>query len=89
MLRPEERGRMTCEFSMDGLLRGDIKARYESYSIAVQNGFKTRNEVRQLENDPPIEGADKLTAQKSLAPLDMLGKIKEQTSQKEISEIRQ
>lgn len=89
VLRPKDRGRMTCEFSMDGLLRGDIKARYESYSIAVQNGFKTRNEVRQLENDPPIEGADKLTAQTSLAPLDMLGKIKEQTSQKEISEIRQ
>ena len=89
VLRPEERGRMTCEFSMDGLLRGDIKARYESYSIAVQNGFKTRNEVRQLENDPPIEGADKLTAQTSLAPLDMLGKTKQQTSQKEISEIRQ
>lgn len=89
VLRPEDRGRMTCEFSMDGLLRGDIKARYESYSIAVQNGFKTRNEVRQLENDPPIEGADKLTAQTSLAPLDMLGKTKQQTSQKEISEIRQ
>ena len=35
----------------------------------VQNGLKTRNECRQLENDPPIPGGDELTAQINLAPL--------------------
>jgi hypothetical protein len=39
----------------------------------VQNGLFTRNEVRALENMPPIEGADKLTAQVNMAPLDKLG----------------
>lgn len=36
----------------------------------------TRNEVRQLENLPPDsgQGANKLTAQSNLVPLDMLGK---------------
>jgi hypothetical protein len=45
------------------------------YAQAVQNGLKTRNECRQLENDPPIGGADELTAQTNLAPLSMLGKV--------------
>ena len=45
------------------------------YAKATQNGIKTRNECRQLENDPPIEGGDELTAQSNLAPLRLLGKI--------------
>lgn len=84
----EEQLNMQAEFSLDALMRGDITARYEAYAKAVQNGFKTRNEVRQLENDEPIEGADTLTAQTNLAPLHMLGKIKD-TSQKETTEIKQ
>ena len=80
---------MTCEFSLDGLLRGDISARYAAYATAVQNGFKTRNEVRQLENDPPLEGGDDLTAQTNLAPLSMLGKTEGQQSQTPVSEIKQ
>lgn len=79
---------MQAEFSLDALMRGDITSRYQAYATAVQNGFKTRNEVRQLENDEPIEGGDVLTAQTNLAPLDMLGKI-QTTAQKEITEIKQ
>ena len=89
VLRVEDRGKMTCEFSLDGLLRGDISARYAAYATAVQNGFKTRNEVRQLENDPPLEGGDDLTAQTNLAPLSMLGKTEGQQSQTPVSEIKQ
>ena len=84
----EERESMQAEFSLDALMRGDITSRYQAYATAVQNGFKTRNEVRQLENDEPIEGGDVLTAQTNLAPLDMLGKIIT-TAQKEITEIKQ
>ena len=46
------------EFSLAGLLRGDIKARYESYAIARQNGWLSANEIRTLENMNPIEGGD-------------------------------
>lgn len=88
VLRLEERGKMSCEFSLDGLLRGDIAARYSAYATAVQNGFKTRNEVRQLENDPPVPGGDELTAQTNLAPLSMLGKISGQ-KQTPVSEVKQ
>ena len=68
-----QRAGMTAEFSMDALLRGNLSDRMEIYAKAVQNGLKTRNECRQLENDPPITGADDLTAQSNLLPLAKLG----------------
>ena len=48
------------KFSADVILRGDLKARYDAYAVAVQNGFKTQNEIRGLEEDSPIDGADEL-----------------------------
>lgn len=75
VLTDAQRVSHTVEFNMDALLRGDVAARYASYATAVQNGFMTRNEVRQLENAAPVDGADELTAQTNLAPLSMLGKV--------------
>lgn len=72
---PAQRARLTAEYSFDALLRATLKDRIEIYSKAVQNGIKTRNECRQLENDPPIPGGDELTAQTNLAPLHLLGKL--------------
>lgn len=84
----EERMTMQAEFSLDALMRGDITSRYQAYATAVQNGFKTRNEVRQLENDEPVEGGDVLTAQTNLAPLDKLGQVTS-GSQNQITDIKQ
>lgn len=70
-----QRVTMTAEFNLDALLRGSLKDRMEIYAKAAQNGLKTRNECRQLENDPPIAGGDQLTAQSNLVPLSMLGKV--------------
>ncbi len=75
VMTPAQRARYGVEFNLDALLRGSLKDRMEVYAKAVQNGLKTRNECRQLENDPPIAGADELTAQTNLAPLGALGKI--------------
>jgi HK97 family phage portal protein len=49
------RGQFT-KFNVDGLLRGDIKSRYEAYRIAVEAGFKNRDEIRAHEDMPPIPG---------------------------------
>ena len=84
----DERMTMQAEFSLDALMRGDITSRYQAYATAVQNGFKTRNEVRQLENDEPVEGGDMLTAQTNLAPLDKLGQVAG-GSQTQITDIKQ
>lgn len=75
VLTPAQRARLSVEFSFEALLRGDPAARATFYSTALQNGYMTRNEVRQLENLPPDggPGADLLTAQVNLVPLDRLG----------------
>jgi HK97 family phage portal protein len=75
-----QRVRYTIEYNFDALLRASMKDRAEIYAKMVQNGLKTRNECRQLENDPQMPGADDLTAQVNLAPLSMLGKTGKQSN---------
>lgn len=43
------------------LYKGSLKERYEAYQIAIKNGFKTRNEIRFLEDDDAIEGLDMIS----------------------------
>lgn len=62
-----------AEFSFDALLRSNLKDRMEIYAKGMQNGITTRNECRQLENLPPVDGGDALTAQTNLVPVKMLG----------------
>ena len=40
------------------LYKGSMKERFEAYKIAIETGFKTRNEIRYIENDNYIEGLD-------------------------------
>jgi len=77
VMTPSQRATMTVEISLDALLRGSIKDRFAINAQAVQNGILNRNEARQLENLPPDAGAgaNQLTAQSNLLPLDMLGKV--------------
>jgi len=73
VLTAAQRKKYTVEFSLDAILRGSLKDRLEIGAQAVQNGLMSRNEWRQLENLPPVDGADILTAQVNLLPIDMLG----------------
>lgn len=75
VMTPRQRATMEVEFSIDALLRASIKDRFDIYARATQNGLKTRNECRQLENDPPLPGGDMLTAQSNLLPLEKLGTV--------------
>ena len=51
-----------AEFNTAGLERGDYKGRNEGYRIAAgragEPGWMTINEIRKLENLPPIDGGD-------------------------------
>lgn len=60
LLTREERSRYSFEFIVDDLLRADTAARAESYSKLRAAGVVTANEVRRLENMPPIAGGDVL-----------------------------
>ncbi|GAH49428.1 unnamed protein product, partial [marine sediment metagenome] len=67
-----------AEFLVDGLLRGDIKSRYEAYGKAITDGWLNRNEVRALENKNPEEGLDEF-----LVPLNMTPAGQEQEGQEQ------
>jgi hypothetical protein len=43
---------------MDGLLRPTTKERMDAYAIQLQNGIRSLNEVRRLEDLSDIEGGD-------------------------------
>ena len=45
-------------FNMDGLLRGDIRSRYEVYVKGRNWGILSVNDVRKLENLPPVDSGD-------------------------------
>lgn len=65
---PQERATYFAEFLVDGLLRGDIKSRYEAYAIARQNGWMSANDIRLLENQNPITAGGDIY----LVPLNMV-----------------
>lgn len=43
------------KLNVSGLLRGDLKTRYESYAIGISNGFLEENEARRWEELPPLD----------------------------------
>lgn len=49
---------ITIEFNLEGLLRGDSAGRARFYQMMTQIGAMTINEVRALENLPPVDGGD-------------------------------
>jgi HK97 family phage portal protein len=58
IIRPKDKGTFFFEFNVDGKLRGEIAARYQSYSVARNWGWLSVNEIREKENMNPIEGGD-------------------------------
>lgn len=66
-LLPKDRRDHFIEFNLSGLLRGDQKSRYESYAIGRQWGWLSVNDIRRLENMPPVKGGDTY-----LQPLNMV-----------------
>ncbi len=50
----KEKGDYFTSFVVDGLLRGDYASRMQGYSVGIQNGFMSPNDVRSLENMNPI-----------------------------------
>ncbi|MFB9378589.1 phage portal protein [Kineococcus gynurae] len=47
-----------AEFKVEGLLRGDSKARAAFYSSGITNGWMVPNEARELEDMPPVSWGD-------------------------------
>lgn len=73
LMRPVDQQKLIVEHNVEGMLRTDSAARAAFYSQMAQNGLMTRNEIRKKENLPMMEGADDLTAQVNLMPIQKLG----------------
>ena len=73
LIRPTGNRRRYAEFNREALLQMDSAAKAAFLSMMTQNGLMTRNDGRAKLNLRRIDGADALTAQTNLAPLDQLG----------------
>ena len=58
LLTEESRKTLYIEHDLSGLLRGDVKSRYDAYRMAREMGVYSANDVRRRENEPPIKGGD-------------------------------
>lgn len=54
LLTTPERGRYFAEHIVEGLLRGDVKTRYEAYAVGRNWGWLSADDVRELENMNPL-----------------------------------
>lgn len=75
--RTERDSGISVEFNLEGLLRGDSKSRADFYQSGLQNGWRTINEVRALENLPPVPGGDEPRMQMQNVPITQAGQEEE------------
>lgn len=45
-------------FNRDAVVAVDLSTRYRAHDLAIRDGWRSRNEVRELEDLPPIPGGD-------------------------------
>lgn len=64
-----------AEHVLEGLLRGDSKARAAFYHQAVHDGWMNRNEVRDRENLEPEDGLDEFLIPSNLTLISVDGKL--------------
>ncbi len=77
LLSEEEKKKYFFKFNVDGLLRGDYVSRMQGYSVGIQNGFMSPNDVRELENMdliPDELGGNHYMVNGNMLPLSQLTK---------------
>lgn len=88
LLTPEERKIYQVKFSVDGLLRGDTKARSQFYKTLFNMGAIEVDEIRDFENMNPVDGGDNRYMQSNMGKIDKDGNIigaKNETSQSTVT----
>lgn len=68
-MTPQDKLSYYYKFNADGLLRGDIKSRYEAYGHGILNGYLNPNEVRDKEDMNPYDGGDEYRAPLNTEPV--------------------
>lgn len=77
LFKPADRNQFFYRYNADGLLRADSQARAQLYSILLQNGVSSRNEVRAKENWNQVDdpAMDQYTVQSNMAMIDQLAAL--------------
>ena len=86
LLTGQEQASYYAEFNVDALLRADSAARATQMASLAQNGLRNRDELRALDNYPPLpDGQGKaFTVQSNLLPINKLGEISTMPREKPI-----
>lgn len=69
LLSADARRTLYIEHDLSGLLRGDVKSRFEAYRMAREMGVYSANDVRRRENESPIAGGDEYHMPANWVPL--------------------
>jgi HK97 family phage portal protein len=72
---PVLKGRYFVRFNLAGLLRGDMKSRYDAYAVGRQWGWLSANDVREQENMNRVEGGDIYLSPLNMIPADRAGEV--------------
>ena len=51
-------GSRLCRFDTEGIIKAPMRERYEAYKLALDSGWKSVNQVREMEGDEPLVGAE-------------------------------
>jgi len=73
LLLRSEKENYFIKFNVDGLLRGDYASRMQGYSVGIQNGFLSPNDVRKLENLNTVEHGDVYAMNGNMLKLEDIG----------------
>lgn len=71
---------LDARYSVQGLLRGDSTARANYYRVMREVGAMSANDIRELEDRPPVDGGDTYLQPLNLAPLGSEGTADEGTA---------
>ena len=58
LVAPRERNRVKTKINLAGLLRADMKTQVEGWWRGIQGGWWSPNDVRSMNEQPPIKGLD-------------------------------
>ena len=88
LLLPSEKRTLFIKLNVDGLLRGDYQSRMTGYSVGIQNGFLSPNNIRELENMntiPDDEGGNTFMVNGNMLKLKDVGAyVKKNSEEKEV-----
>ena len=86
LFNEDEKRDYFIKFNVDGLLRGDYQSRMSGYSVGIQNGFLSPNDVRELENMdliPDELGGNRYLCNGNMIDVGSAGKTQDDTEQRQ------